>query len=89
MPNTRSPTASVVTSRADRLDDARELHARDVGGNAGRRGIEAGALQQIGAVQSGAVDPHDHAVGAGLRDGPLGDLQMAVDDRDRTHEPAT
>ena len=74
---------------ADRCDDTRELHARDVGGNAGRRGVATGALQQVGAVQTGAVDPDDDPVGSRVRDGPLGDLQMAVDDRDRTHEPAT
>jgi hypothetical protein len=28
-------------------------------------------------------------MGTGLREGPLRDLEMAVDDRDRTHEPAT
>ena len=75
--------------RADRGDDARELHAGNVGRNAGRRGVATGALQQVGAVQPGAVHPHHDPVGSRLRDGPVGDLEMAVDDRDRTHEPAT
>ncbi len=74
---------------ADRFDDTGELHARDVDGNAGRRGIATGALQEIGAVQTGAVNPHHDPVRSRVGDGPGGDLQMAVDDRDCPHEPAT
>ena len=54
-----------------------------------RRGVATGALQQVGAVQPGAVNPDDDLVGPGLRDRPIRDLEMAVHDRDRTHEPGT
>ncbi len=89
MPKTRSPIGAGRDVGADGLDHSRELHAGNVGGNAGRRGIATGALQQVGAVETGAVDPHDDAVGGRLREGSLGHLQPAVDDRDRTHEPGT
>ena len=74
---------------SDRSDDTGELHTRDVCRHAGRRGIEAGALHQIGPVQPGAVDAHHRTVGGRFRDGSVGQLQTAVHDRDRTHEPAT
>ena len=71
--------------RADRLDDARELQAGDVGRRAGRRGVVAGELHEIGPVQAGAVHPHDHEVVGRLRVGPFGDLDPAVDDRCGSH----
>ena len=55
-------------SRADRLDDAGELEARDVGRRAGRRGIVARELEEVGPVEAGAVHPHDHEVVERLRD---------------------
>ena len=75
--------------RAYRGHDAREFHPGNVGRDTGRRGVVTGALQEVGAVQSRAVDPDHHPVRSRLRDRPLGELQMTVHDRDRTHEPAT
>jgi hypothetical protein len=46
-------------------------------------------LEEVGAVEPGAVDPHDDPVGSRVGEGPFRDLEMVADDRDRTHEPAT
>ena len=73
--------------RSDERDLAREFHAGNVGRPTGWRGITTRALQQIGAVQSRAVNAHDDLLGTRLRDRPIRHLQPAVYDRDRTHEP--
>ena len=72
MPNTRAPTAGSVDAGAVRDDLARELEAGDVGRRAGRRGVVARELHEVGAVQAGTVHPHEHltrpgfGIGAGL-----------------------
>ena len=73
MPNTRSPTSTPVDAGADRLDDARELEAGDVGREPAG-GVEPEPLEQVGAVEPGAVDPHEdlsgpRAPGSGARRG--------------------
>ena len=45
---------------------AGELEPGDVGGRARRRRVEAGALHEIGAVEPGAVHPHEHLTGSRL-----------------------
>ena len=44
-----------VDARADLEDTSREFHARDVGGPARGRGVEAAALQEIGGVDAREV----------------------------------
>ena len=61
---------------AGALDDARELEPGDVGRDARRRRVEAGALHQIGAVQPGTVHPDEHLVGARLGTGAVGDDEL-------------
>ena len=59
MPNTRAPSSTPGDIGAARLDDARELEPGDVGRRSRRRRVVAGPLQEVGAVQPGAVHPHD------------------------------
>ena len=66
---------------AERDDLARELEAGDVGGRAGRRGVEAGALREVGAVEAGAVHAHQHLARPGLRIGTFLDPHLLVGDR--------
>ena len=52
-----------VDALTERLDDPAHLEPRDVG-LAGRWRVVALALQQVGAVDSGSRDPHEHLAGA-------------------------
>ena len=67
------------------LDDTGELHARDVGRDARRRGVETGPLQQVGAVQPGTVHSDEYLVGRRRRDGRRRQLERTVRDRDCSH----
>ncbi len=66
-------------------DLAGQLEAGDVGGRAGRRRVEAGDLQPVGAVEPGGPHRDEHLAGAGHGVGVLAPLERAVDDRDRVH----
>ena len=66
---------------AERDDLARELEAGDVGGRTGRRGVEAGALREVGAVEAGAVHAHEHLARTGFGIGAFLDPQLLVGDR--------
>ena len=76
MPNTRAPSAGTVDAGAVRDDLARELEPGDVGRRAGRRGVVARELHEIGAVQAGTVHPYEDLtrprfrIGAGLHPQP-------------------
>ena len=61
----RRPPGSVDPAPC-RDDLARELEAGDVGGRAGRRGVEARPLREVGPVEAGAVHPHEHLARARL-----------------------
>ena len=65
---------------------AGELEPGDVGGGAGRRGVGAAALVDVGSVDPRRADAHEHLARAGLGIGVLGDGQLAaLADRDRPH----
>ena len=64
---------------------AGELHARDVGGPAGRRWIEAGPLHQVRRVDPGRPHRHQQLGVAGHRVVPLLPVQLAVPDHDGVH----
>ena len=82
---TRSPGAKSVTCRPDGHHLAGELHARDVGGPAGRRWVEAGPLHQVGRVEPGRLHRHQQLGVAGDRVVPLLPVQLAVPDHDGVH----
>ena len=82
MPNTRAPTATPVTSAPNASTTPANSSPGMSAGDPGRRGVVAGALEQVGPVQPGAVHPDDHLGrrrGSGI--GPVGDLDPAVGDR--------
>jgi hypothetical protein len=56
------------------FDLARDLKPENVR-SARWRGIAAVALQQVGPIDPGGMDPDDHLAGAGHRIGAFGDLQ--------------
>src|ERR1041385_3848216 len=66
------------------------FHSGDVGGPAGRRGVLAATLVDVGAVQARRVDPDADLTRPGNRVGPLGERKhfrpagAGVDDR--THD---
>ena len=66
-------------------DDAGELHARDVGGPSGGRGVEAPTLHQVGGVDAGRADFHQHVEGTRFGGGVIADLERTVDDGDGPH----
>ena len=75
---------------AERGDLAGELQAGDVRRRAGRRGVAALALQDVGAVEPGAAHAHEDLARAGLGVGVLGDLQRpAFADGDGPHGAAS
>ena len=61
---------------ADRLDRARHLEPGDVGRRARRGRVVAGALVQVGRVEAGVADAHEHLAAAGDGIGTL----LEVDD---------
>ena len=73
---------------AARDDLAGELEARDVGGRARRRGVVAGDLQHVGAVETGGADADEQLPVLGLGIWVLGDLDPAVADRGGAHAAA-
>ncbi len=66
-------------------DLARELEARDVGGCVRRRGIVAGELHHVGAVEAGGADADEQLPVLGLGIRVLGDLYPAVANGGGTH----
>ena len=69
----------------ERLDDAGQLEAGDVGRAAGRRRVAPAQLHHVGAVEARAAYAHEHLAGAGLGVGVLLDENLAVADRGGTH----
>jgi hypothetical protein len=72
-------------ARPQRGDLAGELEPGDVRRRAGRRGVAAGELEHVRAVDPGAADADQDLARAGLRVGMLGDGDLAVTDRRCAH----
>ena len=66
-------------------DLAGQLEAGDVGGRARRRGVAAGELQHVGAVEPGGAHADEQLAVLGLGIGMLGDLDPAVADGGGSH----
>jgi hypothetical protein len=79
------PLGEPIGPRAATDDLARELEPGDVRWGAGRRGIQAPALHQVGAVDSGGADADEDLAGAGLGVGVLLDEDLAVADGGGAH----
>ena len=62
-----------------------ELEPGDVGRRVGRRGVEAAALDHVGAVEPGGAYRDEQLARSGLWIGMLLPVQVAVDHRDCTH----
>ena len=79
-PRPRHPTDSTIPANS---------RPGDVGGDARRRRVEPGELEEVGPVDPGAVDPHQHVVGTGFGAGDLDDGEgaaaVARGDRQRSH----
>jgi hypothetical protein len=60
---------------AELLHLARELEARHVGGHTRGRGVEAAALERVGAVEPRRRDGHADLAGAGISDDDVADLE--------------
>ena len=75
-----------ASDAAAALDDlAGQLEAGDVRGRARRRGVVAGDLQHVGAVETGGADADEQLPVLGLGIWVLGDLYPAVANRGGTH----
>ena len=72
-------------ARAECLDLAGELQARDVGGGAGRRRVGAPPLEHVRAVQAGGADANEHLALAGLGIGAVLHHELPVLDGHCTH----
>jgi hypothetical protein len=66
-------------------DFARELEARDVRGDARRRRVVTGDLQEVGTVEPCGADTDEQLPVLRLGIGTIGDLDPAVDDGGGTH----
>ena len=64
---------------------AGELHARNVGGPAGRRWIEAGPLHQVRRIQPGRPHRYQELSVSGDRVVPLFPVQLTIPDDDGVH----
>jgi hypothetical protein len=69
----------------DGLDSTRELHARNVGRCSRRRRIVAGALGQVGPVQTGTRNPYEHVTRPRIRRRPLLDGESSIGDHHGSH----
>ncbi len=72
-----------------RQDLAGQLQPGDVLGGAGRGGIAAAPLQQVGPVYPCTMHPDEHLAGARLGIRPLGHAELLVLDDHRSHRRGT
>ena len=86
---TRSPGSKRPTRRPHATTSPGQLEARDVGRRARRRGVVAGDLQHVGAVETGGADADEQLPVLGLGIGVLGDLYPAVADGGGAHARCT